>query len=183
MIAKRLQKKLDRFLYFRKASREERRAIIVDFKAKATDKNVARALYKDMRKDARKRYRKDFYKIIPYALCLVSMIPSLELIIFMSLSLLGYDNTTFEIAYSGFINKLEASVLGTVYNALPRLDMYVMPVFPFVFIPVGMLLRKIRLRNYGRNIAMHLLQILMLVIALTLLLLFYASFMYGGEPW
>ena len=172
-----LQKKLDRFLYFRKMSREDRRAVTGDFRAKATDKNIARALYRDMRNGARKRYKKDMFKIIPYALCLVAMIPSLELIFFGLLSLFGYDKSTLYIAYSGFLENLDANGYGIILEALSYFSMG-MVVFPFVFIPVGMLIRKIRIGNYGRNIAIHLLQILMLVIPLTLLLLDYAIHMF-----
>ena len=49
-----------------------------------------------------------------------------------------------------------------------------MVAFPFVFIPIGMLLRKICLVYYGLNIEMHLLQRLMLVISLTLVIWAYA---------
>ena len=49
-----------------------------------------------------------------------------------------------------------------------------MVAFPYVFIPIGMLLRKICLVYYGLNIEMHLLQRLMLVISLTLVIWAYA---------
>jgi hypothetical protein len=176
------KRKLSRFLYFRNVEKSERKALLSHFQSKVRSGSNPKSLYREMKRDAKDRYTKNYSKIELYGLCSLSLllllIPLMECIVIYLYFILPpeslspavlqlletflYSEDTWTIYY------LYLSYFSANLNALT-------PLIVAITMIVELFRRRIRLTDCGRNVSIAVFQMIAFlavsVLAATLMLM------------
>ena len=147
-----LQRKLNRFLYYRRLPKSQRRSMVGQLRAKSDDRRGRKQLYRQLRTLGKESYKLHYWKLFLMILTVIQIAGLLACYAAFAIpaytALLTRNDELFELA-----TEIDTALI-PVQHALAfggALDQVKLVVFL-----LGLVLFRIRLRDFGRNLVVEL---------------------------